>query len=306
MTDGSPLVSRVAAPAVAVETAFLTSGLPVDQRLVAAQRMAEATRGAGVVPAFIGVIGGRAIVGLERDEIELLARQDSKLSTRDLPAALARRAHGGTTVAATIFLAQRAGLTVVATGGIGGVHVGRSLPETLDVSADLHELGHTRVVLVCSGAKAIVNLRATFERLETLGIAVVGFGTDELPAFWSADSGLRLATRVDSAEQVVEIWHAAREIGAPGALLVCVPPPADVALTRDETERAVSRALSDLDMAGVTGPAVTPFMLARIAEHSGGRSLEANLGLLANNAAVAASIVTALEAQAESPSPRRE
>ncbi|MGD8865968.1 MAG: pseudouridine-5'-phosphate glycosidase [Gemmatimonadales bacterium] len=298
MTDRSPLVARVAAPAVAIETAFLTSGLPVDQRLIAAERMADATRGGGVVPAFIGVIAGRPIVGLERDEIELLARQDAKLSTRDLPAALARRAHGGTTVAATVFLAQRAGLTVVATGGIGGVHVGHGLPETLDVSADLNELGRTRVVLVCSGAKAIVNLRATLERLETLGIAVVGYGTDELPAFWSAASGLRLATRVDSAEQVAEIWHAAREIAAPGALLVCVPPPADVALSRDETERAVSRTLSDLDMAGVTGPAVTPFMLARIAEHTGGRSLEANLGLLANNAGVAASIVTALEAQA--------
>jgi len=295
VTDRSPLISRVAAPAVAVETAFLTSGLPIEKRLVAAERMAAAIRGLSVVPAFVGVIEGRPIVGLDDDEIELLAGQDLKLSTRDLPTALARRSHGGTTVAATAFLAERAGLKVAATGGIGGVHYGHGSRETLDVSADLNELGRTRIVLVCSGAKAIVDLRATLERLETLGIAVIGYGTNELPAFWSPHSGLRLDTRADSAAEVVEIWQAARGIDAPGSLLVCVPPPPDVALEKELAERAVSRAQSDLDMAGVTGSAVTPFLLARIAEHTAGRSLEANLGLLANNAAVAASIVTALE-----------
>jgi pseudouridine-5'-phosphate glycosidase len=256
--------------------------------------MAAAIRDGRAAPAFIGVIEGRPIVGLERDELELLAKQDLKLTTRDLPTAMARRSHGGTTVAATAFLAQRAGLEVVATGGIGGVHSGRGSPETLDISADLNELARARVVLVCSGAKAIVDLRATVERLETLGVTVIGFGTDQLPAFWSRDSGLRLDTQVDNADQVARIWRAAREIDAPGSLLVCVPPPAAVALTREETERAVARALSDLDMAGVTGPAVTPFLLARISEYTEGRSLAANLGLLANNAAVAAAIVTAL------------
>lgn len=298
MSDTSSLISRVAAPAVAVETAFLTSGLPEEERLAAAEGMAAAVRAQKVVPAFIGVIAGRPIIGLRQDEIELLSKQDLKVSTRDLPLALARRSHGGTTVAATAFLARRAELTVAATGGIGGVHVARGLPEGLDISADLHELGRTAIILVCSGAKAIVDLRATLERLETLGIAVIGFGTDELPAFWSRDSGIRLEARVDSADEVAEIWRAARAIESPGSLLVCVPPPAEVALTRQETERAVSRALSDLDMAGVKGPAVTPFLLARIAEHTAGRSLQANLGLLANNAAVAASIVKALEATA--------
>jgi pseudouridine-5'-phosphate glycosidase len=295
VSDRSSLVKRVAAPAVAVETAFLTSGLPREQRLAAAEGMAAAVRAREVIPAFIGVIAGRPTIGLQPDEIELLAKQELKVSTRDLPLALARRSHGGTTVAATAFLARRAGLTVVTTGGIGGVHVARGLPEGLDISADLHELRRTGIILVCSGAKAIVDLRATLERLETLGIAVVGFGTDELPAFWSPDSGIRLEARVDTAEEVAEIWRAARGIESPGSLLVCVPPPVEVALTRGETERAVSRALSDLDMAGIKGPAVTPFLLARIAEHTEGRSLLANLGLLANNAAVAASIVNALE-----------
>ncbi|MGD8699566.1 MAG: pseudouridine-5'-phosphate glycosidase [Gemmatimonadales bacterium] len=298
MSDQGPLISRVAAPAVALETAFLTSGLPMEQRLAAAEGMAAAVRERNAVPAFIGVVAGRPIVGLQQTEIELLAKQDLKVSTRDLPMALARRSHGGTTVAATAFLARRAGLVVAATGGIGGVHIARGLPEALDISADLHELRRTAIVLVCSGAKAIVDLRATLERLETLGIAVIGFGTDELPAFWSPESGIRLESRVESAEEVVEIWRAARGIESPGSLLVCVPPPAEVALARDETERAVSRALSDLDMAGIKGPAVTPFLLARIAEHTQGRSLLANLGLLANNAAVAASIVNALEATA--------
>lgn len=298
MSDKSLLISRVTAPAVAVETAFLTGGLPMEQRLAAAEGMAAAVRARDVAPAFIGVIAGRPIIGLHQDEIELLSQQESKLTTRDLPLALARHSHGGTTVAATAFLARRAGLTVAATGGIGGVHIARGFSEGLDISADLHELRRTGIILVCSGAKAIVDLRATLERLETLGIAVIGFGTDELPAFWSPDSGIRLEARVDSADEVAAIWQAARRIDSPGSLLVCVPPPVEVALTRAETERAVSRALSDLDMAGIKGPAVTPFLLARIAEHTEGRSLLANLGLLANNAAVAASIVKSLEATA--------
>ena len=298
MSDRSSLISRAAAPAVAIETAFLTSGLPVEQRRAAADGMANAVREQNVEPAFIGVVAGRPIIGLHQDEIELLSRQESKLSTRDLPMAIARGSHGGTTVAATAFLARRAGLTVAATGGIGGVHIARGIPEGLDISADLHELRRTGIILVCSGAKAIVDLRATLERLETLGIAVIGFGTDELPAFWSPDSGIRLEARLDSADEIAAIWQAAQGIDSPGSLLVCVPPPVEVALKREETERAVSRALSDLDMAGIKGPAVTPFLLARIAEHTEGRSLLANLGLLANNAAVAATIVKALEAAA--------
>jgi pseudouridine-5'-phosphate glycosidase len=294
VSDDGKLITRVDPPAVAVETAFLTSGLPSEHRLDAAQRMAAAIRSNGVEPAFTGVVAGRPVVGLEPDEIALLSQQEIKLSTRDLPAAIARGQHGGTTVAATIFLAERAGLTVAATGGIGGVHIVRGVPGGLDISADLNELGRTSVILVCSGAKAIADLRATLERLETLGVAVVGLGTNELPGFWSAQSGLKLDLRAESPEEIAEIWKAARNVGAPGSMLVCVPPPAEVALTREEAERAVSRAMGDLDMAGISGPALTPFLLARIAEHSGGRSLQANLGLLENNAAVAAAIAQGL------------
>jgi len=281
------LTCRVTGPAVALESAVLTSGLPEDARLAAVERMAAAVTARDVESAFTGVIAGQPTVGLTSDELELLAAQDRKLSTRDLPAAVARGEHGGTTVAATIFLAHRAGLSVAATGGIGGVH---PEPGGRDVSADLNELARTPIVLVCSGAKAIVDLSATLERLETLGVTVLGYQTHEFPAFYSAESGLQLGLSVESPEEVAEIWRESRALASPGALLVCVPPPADVALSRRESEAAVSRALSDLDTAGISGPGVTPFLLGRIADHTSGRSLEANLGLLENNASVAASI----------------
>jgi pseudouridine-5'-phosphate glycosidase len=288
-----PPVPKPPGPAVALETAFLTSGLPREARLEAARRISDAVRSAGVIPAFIGVISGRPTVGLEQEELERLARGERKLSTRDLPAAAARGEHGGTTVAATIFLARRAGLVVAATGGIGGVH---PCADAADVSADLLELARTPLIVVCSGAKAILDLPATLERLETLGVAVIGFGTDELPAFWSAQSGLPLDLRVENATEIAEIWRQARALETPGALLVCVPPPADTALSRQETDAAVSRALADLEARGVSGPAVTPFLLSRIADYTGGRSLRANLALLENNAAVAASVVRAISA----------
>ena len=282
-----PILCRHTSAAVALETAFLTSGLPGHARLEAVERIAAAVHSRGLEPAFIGVVAGQPTVGLQSDELKRLAEQGRKLSTRDLPAAVARGEQGGTTVAATIFLAHRASLSVVSTGGIGGVH---ATSGGLDVSADLYELGRTPIMLVCSGAKAIVDLPATLERLETLGVTVVGFQTAEFPAFYSAESGLTIDLVAESAEEVIEMWRAARELETPGAMLVCVPPPSDVALSRKDTEAAVSRALSDLDMAGISGPAVTPYLLDRIAHHTDGRSLAANLGLLENNAAVAAEI----------------
>lgn len=290
MADGSITV-RVEPPAVALETAFLTRGLPDGARLEAAQRMAQAVRSRDVEPAFVGVFRGQAIVGLALYELELLAQHERKLSTRDLPSALARHEHGGATVAATIFLAHRAGLAVAATGGIGGVH---APTESGDVSADLHELARTPIILVCSGAKAINDLPATLERLETLSVALVGLGTDQFPAFWSADSGHRLTTVADSADAVAEIWRRARALNTPSALLVCVPPPADVALPMKESEQALAQALEDLRGARLSGPDVTPFLLNRFAELTAGRSLQANLGLLEHNADVAAAIARAL------------
>jgi pseudouridine-5'-phosphate glycosidase len=290
----SALVLRATTRAVALETAFLTTGLPRELRMEAAERIRAVIRAQQAEPAFVGVLGGKPIVGLTSDELEVLARQERKLSTRDLPTAMARGEHGGTTVAATLFLAQRAGLAVAATGGIGGVHPTAGPP---DVSADLYELARTPIILVCSGAKAIMDLPNTLERLETLGVALAGFGTDEFPAFWSAESGLPLELTVDSAAAVVEIWRAARALGTPGALLVAVPPPSEAALDREEAEAAVTRALADLEAEGISGPAVTPFLLNRVAHYTEGRSVRANLGTLENNAAVAASIARAMAAR---------
>ena len=286
-----PIHCRQAGAAVAFETAVLTSGLPDHARFEAVQRITGAVRSRDIEPAFIGVLAGQPTVGLHSDELEQLFEKGRKLSTRDLPAAVARGEHGGTTVAATIFLAHRVGLRVAATGGIGGVH---STTGALDISADLFELARTPIMLVCSGAKAIVDLPATLERLETLGVTVVGFQSTELPAFYSAESGLSVDLVAASTKEVIEVWRAARELETPGAILVCVPPPSDVALSRKDMEAAVSRALSDLDMAGISGPAVTPYLLDRIAHHTDGRSLAANLGLLENNAGVAAEIAKLL------------
>ena len=283
--------ARVNRPAVALETAFLTRGLPSESRLAAAHAMAEAVRAEGVEPAFVGVVGGRPIVGLEEWEVERLAHADRKLSTRDIPIAAARGEDGGTTVAATIFLAFRAGIPVVATGGIGGVHPGSGW----DVSADLEELARSPVVLVCSGAKAITDIQRTMERLETLGVTVVGWRTRELPAFWSAESGIVLERSVVTAAEVAAIRRAARSLRAPGAILVCVPPPAATALPREDSERALQRALRELEANRISGPDVTPHLLARIAELTDGRSLRANVALLAHNAGVAGAIARAIE-----------
>lgn len=277
-------------PIVALETAFLTSGLPDDLRLSTADSMARAVRQHGAEPAFVGVVGGELVVGLDEAGLERLAKSGGKLSTRDLPFAIARGEDGGTTVAATLFLAHRGGMGVTATGGIGGVHRGGA---RIDESADLVELSRTPITLVCSGAKAILDLPATLERLETLGVTVVGYGTDELPAFWSEGSGLRAPRRVDDAREAAEVAREARAIGLPGAVLVCVPPPSDAALPSEESERAVARAIEEAGTLGIAGAELTPFLLARIAKITDGRSLRANLALLTNNAGVAAEIAVA-------------
>jgi len=277
------------APRVALETAFLSSGLPEDAGVPTATAMAAAVRSQGAEPAFVGVIRGKPIVGVDEEGLERLASSGRKLSTRDLPLSAASGEDGGTTVAATLFLAHRAGLDIVATGGIGGVHAGAARDE----SADLSELSRTPVTLVCSGAKAILDLPATIERLETLGVTVVGYGTDELPAFWSGESGLRLTRRVDDPGQAAAVAREARALGLPGAVVVCVPPPPAEALSRGESEHAVAHALEEAGTLGIAGADLTPFLLARIVEITDGRSLRANRALLANNAAVAAQIAVA-------------
>ena len=283
-------VDRGARPRVALETAFLTTGLPDDVRLSAAASMAKAVRERGAEPAFVGVLGGKPTVGIDVGALAELARSARKLSTRDLPVAAARGESGGTTVAATLFLAHREGVEVASTGGIGGVHPGGA---RFDESADLAELGRTPITLVCSGAKAILDLPATLERLDTLSVTVLGYGTDELPAFWSAETGLPLKDAVENAEEVATVVRKARALGLPGAILICVPPPTEAALSREESERAVAGALEEAEALGISGAALTPFLLGRVAEITVGRSLRANVALLENNAAVAAEIAVA-------------
>ena len=281
---------------MALETAFLTTGLPDDAGLSTAASMAATVRDRGAVPAFVGVVGGKPMVGVDERALEELAQSARKLSTCDLPVAAARGESGGTTVAATLFLAHREGVDVAATGGIGGVHPRSGAGPgggRFDESADLGELGRTPITLVCSGAKSILDLPATLERLDTLGVTVVGFGTEELPAFWSAESGLPLKDKVENAKEAAAVAPEARALRVRGAVLVCVPPPTDTALPREESDRAVARAVEEAEALGIAGAALTPFLLSRVAEITEGRSLRANVALLENNAAVAAEIAVA-------------
>lgn len=279
---------------VALESTVLAHGLPRPRNLEVGMALEEEVRAGGAVPATVGVLGGVARVGLSAAEVERMATAEGvlKLSTRDLPVAVARGRDGATTVAATMWLARRAGIPVFATGGIGGVHRG----EARDVSADLTELGRTAMVVVCAGAKAILDLPGTREALETAGVLVAGWRTDELPAFYSARSGLPVDVRVESAGEVAALWRAHRELGLPGALLLCVPPPAEHALDAEEVDGAIRRALARAADHGVRGKEVTPWVLRAVAEETGGRSLEANVALLRRNARVAAEVAAALAA----------
>lgn len=277
---------------VALESTVIAHGLPHPRNLQVAAELEREVEAHGAVPATIGVIGGKPVVGLSAGEIERLGTAGGvlKLSTRDLAVAVARGMDGATTVAATMWLAHHAGVSVFATGGIGGVHRG----EARDVSADLTELGRTPMIVVCAGAKAILDLAATREALETAGVLVVGYGTDELPAFYSRESGLPVDVRADTPGEVAALWRAHRSVEGPGALLVCVPPPAGHALPGDEVESAIRDALEEADRRWIRGKEVTPFLLAAVAERTGGRSLEANVALLRNNARAAAEIAAAL------------
>lgn len=278
---------------VALESTVVAHGLPRPQNMEAAERMHAAVRSAGAVPAMIGVSDGRVVVGLSDEEVEALAADTTavKASTRDLAAVMAAGGRGATTVAATAFVASRAGIQVMATGGIGGVH--RGAAESLDISADLAELARTCVCVVCSGAKAILDLPRTLEALETLGVLVVGYGTDEFPAFYSADSGLPVEYGVDSAEDAARLLQARARLDVPGGILICNPPPGEVAVGRAELEAWIDGALQVAEERGVSGKAVTPFLLEWIAAESGGGTLTVNLALLEENARVAGKIAVA-------------
>ncbi len=273
---------------VALESTVIAHGLPRPQNLQTADRLQQIVREAGAVPATVGLIDGGLTVGLSDDQIRFLAEdtQIRKISTRDIPLAVAQGWNGATTVASTIWIAHRAGITVFATGGIGGIHRG-SLP---DVSADLPELARTPIIVVCSGAKIVLDLPATREWLETHAVTVVGYQCDELPAFYSRGSGLRVDARVETPAEVVNVFRAQQTLGIESALLVVVPVPAKFEVPQEELERVLTTALEDADWKEITGPALTPFLLSQMAERSEGATLRANIALLENNARVAAEI----------------
>ena len=277
---------------VALESTVIAHGLPYPQNVETAVRLEKIVREARATPRTIGLIAGRAVIGLSEDEIRLLATEDDvrKLSWRDLPVAVAQQAHGATTVAATLWLAHRHGIGVMATGGIGGVHRGSSL----DVSNDLDALARLPMVVVCAGAKAILDLPATREVLETRGVTVVGYGTDEMPAFYSRTSGLPVDVRCDTPAEVAAVVQARRDLGLPGATLVTVPVPEEAAIPQAEIEPAIARAVAEAGQRGLRSAEVTPFLLARLAALTGDRSLRANLALLEQNARIAAGIAVAL------------
>jgi len=277
-------------PVVALESTVIAHGLPRPQNLNTAQRLEQLVRAGGAIPATIAMLSGELRVGLESSEVELLAYGDDikKLSVRDLAIATARGWHGATTVASTLWIAHRAGVKVFATGGIGGVHRG-ALP---DVSADLPELSRTPMIVVCSGAKIVLDLPATREWLETNSVTVVGYECDELPAFYSRASGLPIDLRCDSPLEVVQLYHAQRKLGLNSALLVTVPVPSEAEVESALLERVLSDALAQAESEGIAGRDVTPFLLARMAEGSEGATLHANIALLENNARVAAEIAS--------------
>ena len=282
-------------PVVALESTILCHGLPFPANLETHRAAEEAVRREGAVPALVSVVDGVPRAGFSPAEVESLARAGRsvrKATTRDLGLLAARRESGATTVAATMAIASAAGIRVFATGGIGGVH--RGVAQTFDVSADLLELSRTRVAVVASGAKAVLDLPKTLEALETLGVPVLGFGTSEFPAFWIRGSGLPLEVCCDDAREVARVVLAHWSWPGAGGVLVANPVPMEAALAKEDVDEAIERSLAAAQAAGVTGKAVTPYLLARLAEETGGRTLAANRALVVSNAAVAARIAVAL------------
>ena len=295
-------------PAVALESTVISHGLPYPQNLSLAQEMEEIVRQGGAEPRTVAILGGELVAGLSYAQLHPLATAHDvrKVSRRDLPVVVARRQDGATTVATTMWVAHRFGIQVFATGGIGGVHRGAHGDASSDISADLQELAQTPVIVVCAGAKAILDLPRTLEYLETHGVTVVGYGTDEFPAFYSRSSGLPVDVRCDSAEEVVAIWRARQKLGLPGGLLVTAPVPADDEIPAAEIEPVILQAVAEAGERGLRSAEVTPFLLSRIAELSGARSLATNLALLKHNAAVAAEIAVALRRSELEEVPERE
>ena len=283
---------QLGSPIVALESAVITSGLPQPENVNIARDMEAEVRAAGAMPATIALVDGKIRVGLTETEIQTLAKTKEirKISLRDFGIALAGGLSGGTTVAATLFVSAMTGIKVFATGGIGGVH--RDAP--FDVSADLTQLGKSQVLVVCAGAKAILDLPATREVLETQGVPVIGYQTDDFPAFYTRKSGLSVDKRVDSPGAAAQIALQSWEAGLQSAILLVVPPPEEYAMSSDAMESAIESALAEADKANIHGAATTPFLLSKVSALTGGDSLRANLALLRNNARVAGQVAASM------------
>ena len=289
--DISPEVQQALAdgkPVVALESTIISHGMPYPKNVETAMLVEKTIRENGEVPATIAIIGGRLKAGLSPEEIEYLGksgRKVAKVSRRDLAAIVARGADGATTVTTTMIIAHMAGIKVFATGGIGGVH--RGAETTMDISADLEELAGTPVMVVCAGAKSILDLGLTLEYLETKGVPVIGYGTDELPAFYTRSSGFGVDYRVDTPAQLAAMFKAQQELGMKGGMLVTNPIPEQYAMDKAVIDAAIEQAVAESKEQGIHGKETTPFLLARVVELTGGDSLESNIQLVLNNAIVA-------------------
>ena len=282
------LAIQTGKPVVALESTVISHGLPRPQNLDTARRLQAVVRSEGAIPATVAILDGQVKIGLTDDELEVLANADQvvKVSRRDFSNVVGRGLTGATTVAGTMIAASWAGIQVMATGGIGGVHRG----EEPAVSADLPEIARTAMVVVCSGAKAILVLAATLEWLETHGVPVVGYGTDDLPGFYARSSGLPLEVRADTPASVSELWDTHTGLGMTGGMVVTVPPPEKEALSGTEIQSAINQALDQSVADGVRGKHTTPYLLQKVKELTGGASLQVNIALLENNARIASMI----------------
>ena len=282
-------------PVIALESTIISHGMPYPQNVETALRCEAMARENGAEPATIAVIGGKLCAGLTEEEIDYLGREGTKVtkaSRRDLPALVAEGKAGATTVAATMIIAALAGIHVFATGGIGGVH--RGAETTMDISADLEELANTPVAVICAGAKSILDLGLTLEYLETKGVPVLGYGTKELPAFYTRHSGFSVDYRVDSPEEIAAFIRAQRQMEYPGGVLITNPIPEEYSMPAEQINAAIDQALREAAEQGIKGKATTPFLLARVCELTGGESLASNIQLVLNNVRLAAKVACAL------------
>ena len=276
-------------PVVALESTIISHGMPYPQNVETALKVEQVIRDNGAVPATIAIIGGRLKAGLSKDEIEHLGKTGydvAKVSRRDLPIIVARGMDGATTVATTMIIASLAGIKIFATGGIGGVH--RGAETTMDISADLEELAMTPVMVVCAGAKSILDLGLTLEYLETKGVPVIGYGTKELPAFYTRKSGFGVDYELDTPLELATAFHVKQKVGLKGGMLVANPIPEEYSMDPDVINNAINEAIAESKKQGIHGKDTTPFLLAKVKEITGGDSLDSNIQLVFNNAAVAA------------------